>query len=538
MPIPTNDSNIIAPRETPEATRQCPDKMNEEIQHETDTIQAMEPVTLADVLEPLRTFRLFRNLPDRSREMIWSMALEPRLVVLCPQLEDETPTYRRWQILMESPTMTIPCVCREARAQFLRSYTKLESNQAGDNTWIDFSKDTIFLEWERQASCRVVTDFLREHLQTIQSLAIDFNYCMFDRKVYDFLRSSLPHLRELKFAVVSDQTRRRQSFLALKDLEPESCPARHQINYMSEQIYNNYGHYWACSWTLVDAQQINCQLVKRWYSDPSDRVKCSLEQKLWHLSYWRQCLDKRSQIPKRKTPPTSEPEPKPKRANNATEELDSKPYGGRITTIRRNFRQPQAPLYHPGMNVAVSPTTHKRPNNATNPGGPDPIASPKACSAGAHEFSSGKSILVRAGAKMAEFPRTHAAISCRWASSDPVAHVEQEARNLFVQERLNQQGLSIRQFKDLDERSKRHCIERLQEAFYDEFFQYSRDGEWMEGAVGPDERWIRVPGMSDWHVKWALQAIEKAEELEAPRPPPYDPVKSSALENQDANRAI
>jgi len=119
-----------------------------------------------------------------------------------------------------------------------------------------------------------------------------------------------------------------------------------------------------------------------------------------------------------------------------------------------------------------------------------------------------------------------------------------EARNNFVKERLQRsEGLSVEQFKQLETNQRRYRVGRLESAFTEDFFNYTRDGGWMAEAVGEEDRWIHIEGISRWHVKWALHAIENSnvgpgspadaptDLASSPAPPFFDPVKTSATEN-------
>ncbi|RDL38711.1 uncharacterized protein BP5553_03051 [Venustampulla echinocandica] len=83
------------------------------------------------------------------------------------------------------------------------------------------------------------------------------------------------------------------------------------------------------------------------------------------------------------------------------------------------------------------------------------------------------------------------------------------ARNTFVRERLQfETGLSPKQFKGLAMVQRRYRIGQLERIFAAGFFQYTRDSDWMQEAVGNSDSWIYIHGMSAWHVKSALHALE------------------------------
>lgn len=84
--------------------------------------------------------------------------------------------------------------------------------------------------------------------------------------------------------------------------------------------------------------------------------------------------------------------------------------------------------------------------------------------------------------------------------------MEQRARNNFIKIELLKLGLTSKTWKQLEEGPRNHQRWMLEEAFRDGFFQFSRDGMWMQEAVGESEAWIKLDGMASWHVKWALMA--------------------------------
>lgn len=42
-----------------------------------------------------------------------------------------------------------------------------------------------------------------------------------------------------------------------------------------------------------------------------------------------------------------------------------------------------------------------------------------------------------------------------------------------------------------------------------EFFQYTRDGDWMQEAVGENANWLNIEGMSAWHAQGALHSLQR-----------------------------
>ena len=88
-----------------------------------------------------------------------------------------------------------------------------------------------------------------------------------------------------------------------------------------------------------------------------------------------------------------------------------------------------------------------------------------------------------------------------------------------MKDELLRRGLSVEQFKHLPGTDRRYRIGLLESAFFESFFQYTRDGGWMEEAVGESEDWIQIEGMSRWHVKWALHALESSAGTATPNNP-------------------
>ncbi|RDL41171.1 uncharacterized protein BP5553_01150 [Venustampulla echinocandica] len=94
-----------------------------------------------------------------------------------------------------------------------------------------------------------------------------------------------------------------------------------------------------------------------------------------------------------------------------------------------------------------------------------------------------------------------------WIGQDIVWKNFLQARNTFIREQLEREGLSPKQFKDLSAVQKRYRTSQLDRVFAAEFFEHTRDGGWMQDAVGNNKSWIYIHGMSAWHVKSALHAL-------------------------------
>lgn len=55
---------------------------------------------------------------------------------------------------------------------------------------------------------------------------------------------------------------------------------------------------------------------------------------------------------------------------------------------------------------------------------------------------------------------------------------------------------------------RQYHIYLLEEAFSSGFFKYSRTEPWMAEAVGESDAWIKVKGMTAWHIQSALSRLE------------------------------
>jgi hypothetical protein len=139
-----------------------------------------------------------------------------------------------------------------------------------------------------------------------------------------------------------------------------------------------------------------------------------------------------------------------------------------------------------------------------------------------------------------------------------------------VENQLSIEKMSLQQFKALDKNVKGYTLSQLEEKFSKEFFKYTRDSHWMQEAAGNNDNWIKIPGMCGWHVRHAIHALEYSEDTvgtspihavpnlhsssynagltllclfkvaspalaqaESSRSAPFDPVKSSAIENDN-----
>lgn len=75
---------------------------------------------------------------------------------------------------------------------------------------------------------------------------------------------------------------------------------------------------------------------------------------------------------------------------------------------------------------------------------------------------------------------------------------DQKARNEFLRHALAEMNLSVDEYVSLGQEVKDNRDLQLQAAFKTEFFQFTRDGDWMAAAVGDNREWIALHEMSQW----------------------------------------
>ncbi|EPE29627.1 hypothetical protein GLAREA_00787 [Glarea lozoyensis ATCC 20868] len=104
----------------------------------------------------------------------------------------------------------------------------------------------------------------------------------------------------------------------------------------------------------------------------------------------------------------------------------------------------------------------------------------------------------KASARRVQDSMNTAVGNCYWLPQDARWRTLLEARNAFVRECFQTEGLTIQKFKDLEKPQKRYRIAQLERVFAAQFFQYTRDG----GC------WVFIHGMSAWHVRSALHSMQ------------------------------
>ncbi|KAF4637057.1 hypothetical protein G7Y89_g1010 [Cudoniella acicularis] len=95
-----------------------------------------------------------------------------------------------------------------------------------------------------------------------------------------------------------------------------------------------------------------------------------------------------------------------------------------------------------------------------------------------------------------------------WNAKSPRWRYLLVIRKQFIKEQLQKEGITPTELKNLDVAQRRYRLLQLEQVFAAEFFQYTRDNGWMEDAVGPNSNWLYIHGMSAWHVRHTVQAIE------------------------------
>lgn len=83
------------------------------------------------------------------------------------------------------------------------------------------------------------------------------------------------------------------------------------------------------------------------------------------------------------------------------------------------------------------------------------------------------------------------------------------ARAQFVTGQLAKDNLTMEQFVALKSLDRQNQVAKMARAFTEEFFQYTRDNDWMQEAVGEISDWLNIPGMSEWHVKAAIHSLKR-----------------------------
>jgi hypothetical protein len=85
------------------------------------------------------------------------------------------------------------------------------------------------------------------------------------------------------------------------------------------------------------------------------------------------------------------------------------------------------------------------------------------------------------------------------------------ARNTFVYRKLSDKEMSLTQLHQLERYQKKQTLLSLERFFRHNFFQYSRDGGWMQDAFGPNAAWLNIPGIISWHVRAAIETLRYEE---------------------------
>ncbi|CZR65245.1 uncharacterized protein PAC_15145 [Phialocephala subalpina] len=237
--------------------------------------------------KPARVFHPFMKLPFQLRENIWLLALPPRVITVYPEVEacpHPGDPNRTWniRIVSDSSIAAIGETCREARKIFKARYSNLAD---GESIYIDFLRDTLFLEWAAGSSFGLVSGFLRESFPKIKSIAINFKYCAFEPSTFTDLQS----FRQLLLVVSCGIDYGIGS--ALVDFR-NSKPGRLSMPYTSNEYMWIHAHKYLVAdmpmpdISLVEAYEVTCSHVSTRRITNSTLSPWSGEA--WQLMRWFQ----------------------------------------------------------------------------------------------------------------------------------------------------------------------------------------------------------------------------------------------------------
>lgn len=83
------------------------------------------------------------------------------------------------------------------------------------------------------------------------------------------------------------------------------------------------------------------------------------------------------------------------------------------------------------------------------------------------------------------------------------------ARAQFVTKQLVKDNLTLEQLAALPSLDRRVQVAKMADAFTKDFFQYTRDKDKMQEAIGDKSDWLNIPGMGAWHVKAAIHSLKR-----------------------------
>jgi hypothetical protein len=170
-------------------------------------------------MSTLSTFPSFSELSTEIRQMIWSQALQGRLIRLKPIWKCFSRTQQLVTVLVIAEPIPILQVCRESRAVALRYYTEVECEQASlsfveddqdrdikrfqdlkstsaTSTYINWLNDIIFLECD---NCQFaeVKDVLANDIRGARYLLLDTDYSRGNPEICSELKAAFDALRQL-----------------------------------------------------------------------------------------------------------------------------------------------------------------------------------------------------------------------------------------------------------------------------------------------------------------------------------------------------
>ena len=171
--------NLRSSHQPPSTRHRLPSRSPREsfLRHPVEALEGRRIARLTNLLRAstamqATTFTLFPELPLELRERIWSMAPEPRLVVIAPELDHHSSI---WQIRLRAKLVQTLFVCKESRNQTLRDYDLVKGDNAtGVRTLVNWSRDTIFFDFPSEDFSRLgtVLRFFTHELCMAQSLAL------------------------------------------------------------------------------------------------------------------------------------------------------------------------------------------------------------------------------------------------------------------------------------------------------------------------------------------------------------------------------
>ncbi|KAL5330819.1 hypothetical protein ACEPPN_000358 [Leptodophora sp. 'Broadleaf-Isolate-01'] len=196
--------------------------------------------------QPHAGFKSFPQLPLEIRMRIWRFCAVPRVVILSPRVKGypaPTTGMRSWNLFVQSPSIPLLQVSREARSVGERIYTKIgrpNSPALISYSYINLARDTIYIEGGfTTPPFQIAVDFLGEYLASIRYLAVSFDYCTHDPLAYPKLQE-LTGLQELTFVAPCSRGTKSRIVRTLEDAEVADWPDYCNFQYVFDHIVRHY----------------------------------------------------------------------------------------------------------------------------------------------------------------------------------------------------------------------------------------------------------------------------------------------------------